>query len=90
MRANSLQFLAATFGMLLSLTASLCAAVTNYVTTTEDSGPGSLRQAILDMNGAGGGEILFSNVTGRIVLLSELPEFRASINVVGPGTNFYI
>src|ERR1043166_8522645 len=61
-------------------------ASTNYVSTTNDSGPGSLRQAILDANGSGG-TILFSNVNGVIGLSSGLPEIVANIDIRGPGTN---
>ena len=57
------------------------------VTTTADSGPGSLRQAIADLN-AGGlpGRITF-NVTGTITLASDLPACTVPVNVIGPGTN---
>jgi uncharacterized repeat protein (TIGR03803 family) len=55
------------------------------VTTTNDSGAGSLRQAVLDANSQGGGEIRFSNVTGTILLGSPLPSFTANIAVTGPG-----
>lgn len=57
------------------------------VTTINDSGFGSLRQAILDANTGGGGDIIFSNVTGTITLLSSLPALAANINITGPGTN---
>lgn len=43
MRTNYPRFLAATFAAIFSLVAPLNATVTNYVTTTTDSGPGSLR-----------------------------------------------
>lgn len=63
---------------------ALRAAVTNSVTTTSDSGPGSLRQAILDQNVAGGGRILIST-PNDLTLSSELPEIRAGtfIDAVG-------
>src|SRR5437868_2756960 len=57
------------------------------VTNLGDSGPGTLRQAILDANAAGGGAISFSNVTGAVTLLSPLPDFTANISVTGPGTD---
>lgn len=62
-------------------------ATASTVTTTNDSGPGSLRQAILDANASGGGEITFYNVTGTITLLSSLPTLAANITIAGPGTN---
>lgn len=58
---------------------------TNYVTNLEDSGPGSLRDAIIKANAAYGGEILFSNVTGSIVLQSDLPILSPDVVVRGPG-----
>src|ERR1700754_2495772 len=54
---------------------SLKAGATNYpVTNTNDAGPGSLRQAILNANAGGAGphSIVF-NVYGQIVLQSSLP-----------------
>lgn len=57
------------------------------VTNLSDSGAGSLRQAILDANANGGGTITFSNVSGTITLLSQLPDFTANISLTGPGTN---
>jgi hypothetical protein len=59
--------------------------VAEPVTNTNDSGDGSLRQAILDANVAGGDEITFSNVTGTITLLSPLPALAANITITGPG-----
>jgi len=66
------------------------------VTNTNDAGPGSLRQAILDANAAGAGphSIVF-NVHGQITLLSSLPiitvkkltidgENRITLNATGP------
>ncbi|GAA0540526.1 hypothetical protein GCM10009415_22980 [Chitinophaga japonensis] len=66
------------------------------VTNTNDAGPGSLRQAILDANAAGAGphSIVF-NVHGQITILTSLPtitakkllidgENRITINAPGP------
>ncbi len=60
-------------------------AATNVVTTLADSGPGSLRQAIITANGVGGGNISIS-VTGTINLASGLPPLN-NISIVGPGPN---
>lgn len=67
------------------------------VTNTNDAGPGSLRQAILDANAAGPGphSIAF-NVYGQITILSSLPAITKSnltvdgenkITINSPGTN---
>jgi hypothetical protein len=58
----------------------------NYiVVNNSDSGPGSLRQAILNANAGGGGTITFANVTGAISLQSPLPTLTANIKIRGPG-----
>jgi hypothetical protein len=69
----------------LSLSVNYYAAA-HWVTNTNDSGVGSLRQAILDAN-ACGGAIAFSNVTGTITLQSSLPSLTTSTSITGPGTN---
>src|SRR6266536_3427199 len=77
--------------LMLGCTISLAAdgsGITNYVTSTNDSGPGSFRQAILDNNASGGGRIMFSNVASPIVLTSSLPAFAAQTDLIGPGTHF--
>ena len=55
------------------------------VSTTADSGAGSLRQAMQDANAAAGGSITFSAVTGTITLASELPAVSGDITITGPG-----
>jgi predicted outer membrane repeat protein len=57
------------------------------VYNTNDSGPGSLRQAILDNNATGGGNtILFSNgVSGTILLTSGHLLINRYLTIVGPG-----
>jgi hypothetical protein len=55
------------------------------VTTTADSGPGSLRDAMTNANAAGGGTIVFSNVFGTISLQSALPTNTASLTILGNG-----
>ena len=59
------------------------------VTNTNDSGAGSLRQAMIDANGhAGADTILFaSNVRGTIVLSSTLPDIADGITIFGPGAD---
>src|SRR5262249_45300544 len=50
------------------------------------SGLGSLRQAILDANAAGGATILISNLAGRLELLQPLPALESPVFIRGPGT----
>ncbi|WP_325531242.1 right-handed parallel beta-helix repeat-containing protein, partial [Chitinophaga sp.] len=63
--------LLALFGMLMTVAAT---ANSFPVTNTNDTGPGSFRQAILDANAAGAGphQIVF-NVHGQITLASTMP-----------------
>src|SRR5436190_10904711 len=62
-------------------------AATFTVTNLNDSGAGSLRQAILDANAtAGADQVTFqSTLTGQITLASELPNVTDPLDVVGPG-----
>ena len=60
-------------------------AATFAVTTTSDSGAGSLRQAILDANAAIGSDSIDFQVTGSITLVSALPTVTDNLNVNGPG-----
>src|SRR5580704_12502807 len=62
-------------------------AATFVVSNNQDSGIGSLRQAILSANAGGVGSIIFSEVTGAINLSSSLPAITANVNIIGPGTN---
>jgi hypothetical protein len=64
---------------------------TFQVTTTADSGPGSLREAMMNANPAGGGTILFTNVSGVINLQSALPDISDNLSILGNGqTNLAI
>jgi Tol biopolymer transport system component/uncharacterized protein YjbI with pentapeptide repeats len=69
---------------LLAFPPSASAAGTFVVTNTSDSGPGSLRQAILDADNAAGGTITF-NISGstRINLNSVLPQITAPVVLDG-------
>src|SRR5438270_4384612 len=57
------------------------------VLNTNDSGPGSLRQALLDANSMPEqNTILFgAGVTGTIDVANQLPELSSAIDLVGPG-----
>lgn len=62
-------------------------AATFEVTSTADSGAGTLRQAIIDANGASGAdEITFaSGVTGQITLATGQLAISDSVTITGPG-----
>jgi Ca2+-binding RTX toxin-like protein len=64
-------------------------AATFTVTNLNDSGGGSLRQAILDANAtAGADQVTFqSSLTGQITLGSQLPNISDPVDVLGPGAN---
>ena len=76
---------------LLAVTAALALvatqAATFTVTTSDDSGPGSLRQAILDANASPGDDAIVFTTNGTIVLSSPLPLITGNTVVAGPGTN---
>ncbi len=58
------------------------------VTNLNDSGPGSLRQAILDANAdPGTPHTITFGVTGTITLASILPVITRSMTISGPGVN---
>src|SRR4051794_14263587 len=69
------RLLLALFGMMVTVAAT---ANTFPVTNTNDAGPGSFRQAILDANAAGAGphDIVF-NVHGQITLAASMPTITA-------------
>jgi hypothetical protein len=55
------------------------------VTTLADSGPGSLRQAILDANASPGEDTIPLEVAGTINLAGALPELSSNLTLDGPG-----
>ena len=60
------------------------------VSNTNDSGPGSLRQALLDANAGGPADhrdILLTNLSGTITLSSTLPTVAVNTTITGPGAN---
>src|SRR5687767_8469642 len=61
------------------------------VINTDDSGAGSLRQAILDANGTAGPDSITFNIPGAgpktISLLSELPEIIEQLSITGDATH---
>jgi uncharacterized repeat protein (TIGR01451 family) len=76
----------ATFGVLPTHVAR---ADTYTVTNTNDSGTGSLRQAILDAESHGGADqIAFdASVSGTITLASALPTITQDLTITGPGAD---
>jgi hypothetical protein len=58
---------------------------TFQVTTTADSGPGSLRDAMTNAIATGGGTIIFPNVSGTISLQSALPDISVPLTIIGNG-----
>jgi len=73
--------------LIMLLCSVLLRAASFPVTNTNDAGPGSLRQAIIDMNGAGAGpHTIVFNVYGQITLLSSLPAITNS-DVIIDGEN---
>jgi predicted outer membrane repeat protein len=71
----------------VSVTATAAGAATFTVSTNADSGAGSLRQAILDANAAGGRDTIDfgPGAAGTTMLLSDLPEINDDVDIVGPG-----
>lgn len=71
-------------------TATTAGALISYeVTNNADSGPGSLRQAIIDSNSdAGDSQITFAaNVTGTIPVSSQLEVYADdNLTIIGPGS----
>jgi hypothetical protein len=60
------------------------------VTNTNDSGPGSLRQAILDANLITGADTITFDVSGTITLASTLPAIDDELTIDGSGQSIII
>ena len=82
------------FALLIAFQAAGAAAATFTVTSTSDSGPGSLRQAILDANGSFGNDDIAFAIPGpgvqTIVLASGLPAITQPVYIDGftqPGSS---
>jgi CSLREA domain-containing protein len=65
--------------------ATMAAAATYTVTNTNDSGAGSLRDAITSANAADGNTVDASGVHGTINLASPLPSIVVGMTITGPG-----
>lgn len=57
------------------------------VNTLSDSGAGSLRSAITNLNAGGVAGTITFTVTGTITLGSDLPACTVPMTIIGPGTN---
>lgn len=57
------------------------------MTSLADSGPGSLRQAILDANATPGDDTIPIEVTSTINLAGALPTLSSNLTIEGPGAN---
>src|SRR5580698_3645849 len=86
MTKSNLRKICAAIGV-TALTTTNILAGTYVVTTTSDSGSGSLRQAILSANAHGGGQITFFKVSGDITLQSSLPGISQNTYIIGPGSS---
>src|SRR6185295_3311697 len=77
----------ATAALLLSLAADHVGAATFAVLNTNDSGPGSLRQAIEDSNSIPGTDTITFGpaATDAILLASPLPTLTDHVSLLGPG-----
>jgi predicted outer membrane repeat protein len=72
-------------GILLALNAH---AANLIVTNSNNTGPGSLRQAIQNNNSSGGNTIIFSNnVTGTITLTTGELLISKDVTILGPGAS---
>lgn len=58
------------------------------VINTNDAGPGSLRQAIVDANGNSEPDLILFAVAGTITLGSPLPTITEDLVIAGPGAAF--
>jgi hypothetical protein len=82
---RTIEFKKLTILLCVSLFCVCAHSQTFQVTTTADSGPGSLRDALSNASGAGGGTITFANLSGPISLLSSLPDISGNLTILGNG-----
>ncbi len=90
LRQNPTRHIAPVVGLSLLLACPAAALADTFtVTNTNDAGPGSLRQAVLDANAnPGADEVLFaSTVTGTIPLTSGALKITEALTLEGPGSD---
>ena len=84
---NRICALAVAAGLLAGPLAGMASATTFTATTNADSGPGSLRQAILDANASSGGDEIHFNIPGAgvqtITPTTELPVSTGPVTIDG-------
>ncbi len=59
------------------------------VTNTNNSGPGSLRSALLYAESTYGQDEIVISATGTVTLLSNLPDLSEGVDIVGPGSGSF-
>ena len=64
-------------------------ASTFFVTNTNDSGPGTLREAIADANASLGTDLINITTNGTLQLLSPLPVITDVVTIQGPGAGLF-
>src|SRR4051794_37354144 len=78
-------------GLIVLLAFPMAARATDFpVTSTADTGTGSLRQAIDDANGNSGADRIPISATGTLTLGSSLPAITETVDIVGPGQSSFI
>jgi len=75
----------ASIGLLVALASANAATFT--VTNTNDSGAGSLRDAVAQANAAPGADTIDFSVTGTILLTSGQIAIKGPLTIVGPGAD---
>ena len=85
MRSHLGRLALAVVAIATALGASTAQAADFPVTSTDDAGPGTLRQAITDANAAAGPDTITISATGTITLMSALPPITDSVEIAGPG-----
>ncbi|HVU24626.1 MAG TPA: MBG domain-containing protein [Opitutus sp.] len=97
-RSGGMRRIARPFAALAAMTVAVVAHASDpsyTVTSTDDAGPGTLRQAITDANLAGGANTIGFDATAfapangpyTIQLDSALPDLTSDITITGPGAN---
>ena len=74
-------------GLLAVSGTQIARAASFTVSNTNDSGPGSLRQAILDANATAGADVITFSISGTITLGSTLPTINDDLTIDGTGQN---